>query len=622
MLQSNDRIAPGSGAENAVTAELRRAAWISAGALITIALTVLGLAALADRTEQWLHRSREVARLSRSVLALAVDAETGIRGYLVTHDPESLAPQVAADARIDATLDSLVAVTASDSTNHTAALEIREAIDQWRVRFARPALATGSAAAADRAAGDSLAGKESFDLVRTRAQRLISGVDSAYDRRLQNSRLIHWVATLAVCAEVLLVLGAMSWLSRQLVASANTLEKQRGELAGQAAELKVQAERAQAEMRQKARVVAVLDAALASSPVGFAFFDRDLRFLRVNPTLAAVNGRSPEDHVGATLGDIHPWLTRDVEPMLRRVLTTRTAVVNEEFLGPAPGAPRAIRSWLTSAFPIVTDDGDLYGVGVAVTDVTEHKRLEEQFLQAQKMEAVGRLAGGVAHDFNNLLTVISSYAELILFDPAMAKGRGEIEEIRGAAQRAAKLTRQLLAFSRRQAMEPRIVNPNDVLRGVEALMRGLIVGAIEIATNLSPDTPLIRVDPGQLEQVVMNLAINAADAMPEGGVLEIETAGEAFDDSITEHDAELAPGTYAVIRVRDSGHGMTDEIRAQIFEPFFTTKEPGRGTGLGLSTAFGIVKQSGGHIEVESRVGEGTVFTVYLPAVENIDTAV
>jgi signal transduction histidine kinase len=203
----------------------------------------------------------------------------------------------------------------------------------------------------------------------------------------------------------------------------------------------------------------------------------------------------------------------------------------------------------------------------------------------------------------------------MLFDPAMEHGREEVQEIRGAAARAAKLTRQLLAFSRRQALEPRIVNPNDVLRGVESLLRRLVVGSIDITTDLSVETPLIRVDPGQLEQVVMNLAINAADAMPEGGSLTIETACDFLDEQTLKSDPLLVPGPYAMIRVRDTGHGMDAETVAQIFEPFFTTKEPGRGTGLGLSTVYGIVKQSGGHVAVDSAPGTGTVFSVYLPAV-------
>jgi PAS domain S-box-containing protein len=372
--------------------------------------------------------------------------------------------------------------------------------------------------------------------------------------------------------------------------------------------------RAEAEAKQKARLAALLDSALTNAPVGFAFFDRDLRFLRVNQTFARLTGVTPLEHVGQSLADLDPNVAQQVEPRLREVLSTRQPVINVEYRVRTPGPSGEFRSVLWSYYPIATRDGDFFGIGAAVTDVTELKTLEEQLVQAQKMEAVGRLAGGVAHDFNNLLTVISSYAELILFDDAM-KGREEIAEIRGATARAAKLTRQLLAFSRRQAMEPRIVNPNDVVRGVEPMVCRLFDTNIVVETSLSPDTPLIRVDPGQLEQVVMNLAINAADAMPEGGRLTIDTSGVRLRDDQNRPDADLTPGSYAVIRVRDTGHGMDGATVAQIFEPFFTTKEPGRGTGLGLSTVYGIVKQSSGTVSVESTPGAGSLFTVYLPAV-------
>ncbi len=372
--------------------------------------------------------------------------------------------------------------------------------------------------------------------------------------------------------------------------------------------------RAEAEAQQKARLAALLDSALSNAPVGFAFFDRDLRFLRVNQTFARLTGVAPLEHIGQSLADLDPSVAQQVEPRLREVQATRQPIINVEYRVRTPGPGGEMRSVLWSYYPITTRDGDFFGVGAAVTDVTELKTLEEQLLQAQKMEAVGRLAGGVAHDFNNLLTVISSYAELILFDDAM-KGSEEIAEIRGATARAAKLTRQLLAFSRRQAMEPRIVNPNDVVRGVEPMVCRLFDTNITVETSLSPDTPLIRVDPGQLEQVVMNLAINAADAMPEGGRLTIDTNGVRLRDGQSKPDADLAPGNYAVIRVRDTGHGMDAATVAQIFEPFFTTKEPGRGTGLGLSTVYGILKQSSGTVCVESTPGAGSVFSVYLPAV-------
>ncbi|HEX4684535.1 MAG TPA: ATP-binding protein [Gemmatimonadaceae bacterium] len=428
-------------------------------------------------------------------------------------------------------------------------------------------------------------------------------------------------AILLIAAGLVAIIGTVAMFIRKIVRQSADLERANVELADAVAAAEASRARAESEAAHNARLAALLDAALASAPIGLGFFDRQLRFLRVNRTLAEIDGWAIEDHIGATIRDIDQRLAENLEPQLRRVLLTRRPVTNVEFSVAAPAVPGEPRNWLTSYYPIVTDEGDLFAIGVAMTDLTDVKRLEEQLVQAQKMEAVGRLAGGVAHDFNNLLTVINSYAELILFDPEMSKGREEIQEIRGAAARAAKLTRQLLAFSRRQAMEPRIVNPNDVLRGVETLLRRLIDSSIAVVADLSPDTPLIRVDPGQLEQVAMNLAINAADAMPEAGTLTIATSSRIMPDELLRRHPDLRPGLYATVDVRDTGHGMDAETLTQIFEPFFTTKEPGRGTGLGLSTVYGIVKQSDGHIDVASTPGAGTVFTVYFPAVDNDELA-
>jgi PAS domain S-box-containing protein len=585
---------------------------MAAAGLIAIALTIGALSLREDSSQHSVDKSRVLSRVARRVLALALDAETGARGYLVTHDRRSLEPQIAAEPQLIAALDSLVMLSADDSAQTAMAASLRSAGHEWIDQFERPEIAAAPSAGGKSKAFD-LAGKPLFDVIRGRAEQFASGQDSLYASRLNRGRRERWAAAITVSLELLALLAVISWLIRQNMAGTHELEEANAQLAEVVARAQEAQARAESEAQQKARLAALLDSALSSAPVGFAFFDRQLRFLRVNDTFAQLTGLAPADHIGQSLFEIDTAVARQVEPRLRTVLESRAPMVNVEYRMMVSGYDE-IRNLLSSYYPITTPDGELFGIGAAVMDVTDLKALEEQLLQAQKMEAVGRLAGGVAHDFNNLLTVISSYAELILFDPAM-QGREEIAEIRGATARAAKLTRQLLAFSRRQAMEPRIVNPNDVLRGVETMLRRLIDGNINILMTLSPDTPLIRVDPSQLEQVVMNLAINAADAMPEGGTLAVETAGVELDREFTKTESELEPGDYAVIRVRDTGHGMDEETRAQIFEPFFTTKEPGRGTGLGLSTAYGIVKQSSGTIAVASEPGVGSEFAVYLPAV-------
>ncbi|MFB3915668.1 MAG: PAS domain S-box protein [Terriglobales bacterium] len=259
--------------------------------------------------------------------------------------------------------------------------------------------------------------------------------------------------------------------------------------------------------------------------------------------------------------------------------------------------------------------GIMDGYEVIVEDVTERRALEEQLQHSQKLDAVGRLAGGVAHDFNNLLTVIKGYSELMLSQFQEADPmRGQMDEIRKAADRAATLTRQLLAFSRRQMLAPKVLDLNIIVSNMDRLLRRLLGEDVELLVMPAADLGHIKADPGQIEQVIMNLAVNARDAMPQGGQLVIETANLALDQAYPLQGTAVKPGRYVVLTVSDTGHGMSEDIRSRIFEPFFTTKE--KGTGLGLSTVYGIVKQSGGYIWVYSEPGRGASFKVYLPRVD------
>jgi len=259
--------------------------------------------------------------------------------------------------------------------------------------------------------------------------------------------------------------------------------------------------------------------------------------------------------------------------------------------------------------------------GQAVTltighDITERKRLEAQFLQAQKMESIGRLAGGIAHDFNNLLTVIDGYADLAHdMLPTDHPIRHDLDEIRKAAKRAATLVQQLLAFARKQVIEPHVVNLNDLMQDMESLLRRLIGEDIACVTHPAPDLGHVKVDPGQIEQVIVNIAVNARDAMPTGGKLTLETANVMLDQDYARTHLSVIPGDYVLLAISDTGMGMDTTVQQHLFEPFFTTKAPGKGTGLGLATCYGIIKQHGGFIWVYSEVGHGTTIKIYLPRI-------
>jgi two-component system cell cycle sensor histidine kinase/response regulator CckA len=343
----------------------------------------------------------------------------------------------------------------------------------------------------------------------------------------------------------------------------------------------------------------------------------DTKVTYMNRAGQALVGLAGDKVVGTLVSELHPeqWWVQMRDEIFPSILKGKKNWVGEAQLHHV--VTRQPIDVLMNVFPVTDPDtGQLVCFAAVIRDITERKRLEEQLRQAQKLDSVGQLAGGVAHDFNNLLTVIIGYGELILADmPFHDSLREPIQEIHAAALRASGLTRQLLAFSRRQISEPKVLNLNDLIRNIEKMLRRLIGEEIHLTVILEEDSGFLRADPGHIEQVIMNLVINARDAMPGGGKLVIETSRLFVDEEFSHMHLGSTPGENVILSISDTGVGMTPAVKARIFEPFFTTKEKGKGTGLGLSTAYGIVKQSGGTIWVYSEPGGGSAFKVLFPAV-------
>jgi PAS domain S-box-containing protein len=361
-------------------------------------------------------------------------------------------------------------------------------------------------------------------------------------------------------------------------------------------------------------------ALVENSSDALLLIDAEARVTYIAPSSTRHLGWRPDQMVGRSFFDfLHPDDREMIGARMAEMLETPGNLVTAEvrFL-------HADGSWRIMEGAGVNHIGDssVGAIVVNVRDITDRRRLEEQLRQAQKMEAVGQLAGGVAHDFNNLLTAILGYCNLMLDDiPREDPLRADLEEIQSAGERAAALTRQLLAFSRRQMLQPQLVDINTIVQQLEKLLRRLISEDVELVTVLAPELHTVRVDPAAIEQILVNLAVNARDAMPVGGRLTIESANVELDEAYAIAHATVRPGRYVMLAVSDTGQGMDEATRLRVFEPFFTTKEQGKGTGLGLATVYGMVKQSGGYIWVYSELGRGTVFKVYLPPAEQRTSA-
>ncbi|HVD61958.1 MAG TPA: ATP-binding protein [Gemmatimonadaceae bacterium] len=645
------------GNRNLLVPRLRRAFLTGSVALVAIALTIVGLGAAHRATWGWVLRARTVARIARDARTLAVDRETALRGFLISGNEASLEPDVIARPLLTKKLDSLVSLTRSSVNTSERVLSMQQSLALWEQGYAAPTLARAKSGSF-RPEND-LAGKALFDNVRSSFDSFEKYEERIYQRLVSFDGFIEKVAYGAILLETLCLLGVLLRLRKNIVQQASDMVEQQNQLEDQAAELEAQTaeleeqtalleeqgdearrhsvelaeanEKLQSTIRhleekkllvegvtkEKQETLALLDVVLESAPIGFAFHDRDFRYTRINPALALMSGREPEDHFGKTPSEVYPDVGHIVEPILKKVMDTGEPVQNIPISRIRTNGTTSEHHYLVSFFPVRSPSGQTEGVGTVALDTTERRNLEDQLQQAQKMEAVGRLAGGIAHDFNNILTAIKSYGDLLVDDMARGAARVEdVNEIREAADRAANLTRQLLAFSRQQMLRPRVLDLNTLVRDLKKMLERLIGADVELTTTLAPDLGMVTADPGQIEQILLNLVVNARDAMPEGGRIDIQSANVFLDEEYARTHAATAAGPHVMLSVSDTGIGMSRETQKHLFEPFFTTKEIGKGTGLGLSTVYGIVKQSGGWIWVYSEVGSGTTFKIYLPRVD------
>jgi len=631
---------------------------IPLGALMVAVAVFYNLERQTCTARDWVEHSVTVRSEIRQVILLLANAETGISGYLLTRREDFLQPYLAARDALPARLANLKnllrgnppqaerlarvrmliggALTSLDASRQDAAEQrVSAGVDrleqgQAELQELRRNLSAmvneeqrllglrlDEEAQAERRVRLAVFGGGTLGLLGGLSAMLLftTGIERRV-RQLEEAAGV--VAAGGPIAGQVTGRDAIAHLGRTLKTASELLAARTTELRAAHDELESRVERRTAELRvageELHKAHQLQQAIVQSSPLAVWTLDLQGKVVSWNPAAEKIFGWTEAEVIGLPLPVIPDDQWDEFRLWLDLFRQGESLVAVERKRRRRDGSLVDVSIWTA---PLRDTAGDIIGTLAIDSDITEHRILEEQFRQSQKLEAVGQLAGGVAHDFNNLLTIIMGYVEMLIGE---AHDRPELveyaHEIRYSASRASALTAQLLAFSRRQISRPKVLDLNEVVTHSAKLLRRVIGEDIEIDMRLAPDLGRVKADPIHIDQVIMNLVVNARDAMGEGGRLTIETANVTLDELYPGRHMGVQPGTYTMLAVSDTGVGMAPEVRSRVFEPFFTTKEAGRGTGLGLSIVYGIVKQNNGEIMVYSEPGNGTTFKIYLPMVE------
>jgi PAS domain S-box-containing protein len=571
-------------------------------ALIVLAIIFLTLIGYLQMAAGWVSHSDEVLAQANRLEKLLVDRESGLRGYLIVGNSTFLEPYQQAQRALGPAFDDLSRIVADNPVQVQRLADLRRMADQWDA-IARPLIDSHNNDDSSLAALH-IDSKRQMDAMRV---ALTAFLATEADLRDQRSRNAARAATIVIFGGVLLSLGMGGLLAMITRRHLRGLAQHYGHAVADA----------HAQAADLAATRRYSEQLLNAIGEGICGLDQHGCITFANSAAARMTGWEPAELLGQPMherlhhsyADGAPY-PPDRSPILATLRDGTVHQVATEVFWRKDGTPLPVE--YTSG-PIA-DDGAIAGAVVAFRDISERLRLEGQLLQAQKLESIGRLSGGIAHDFNNMLTTIMGCAELASDTlPPDHPAQQDLQTIQNATDRASALTRQLLTFARKQAIAVQTLDLNELLDDIDRLLRRLIGADISLVAHPAPGLWPISADRNQIEQVLVNLAVNARDAMPGGGKLTIETANVELDAAYAQQHLNIQPGPYVMLAVSDTGLGMPPEVQTRIFEPFFSTKEISKGTGLGLATSYGIIQQHGGAIWVYSEVSQGTTFKIYLP---------